>query len=165
VASGKSTVAGILTELGAVVIDADRLVREAQAPDTPVLRAIAARFGSEVVRPDGELDRARLAGIVFADEAARRDLEAIVHPEVYQRISEWFANLPPGSRVAIADIPLLFETGHQHDFDQVIVCACAPDEQVRRMTARSNLTETDARARLAAQWPTAAKVARADHVI
>jgi dephospho-CoA kinase len=102
---------------------------------------------------------------VFADRAARADLEAIIHPEVYRRISEWFANLPAGTRVAIADIPLLFETGHQHEFEVVIVCACAPDEQLRRLMARDGLTESAARERLDAQWPIDEKVARAHVVI
>ena len=87
------------------------------------------------------LDRAALGRIVFADRSARADLEAIVHPEVYRRIGEWFADLPPDTRVAIADIPLLFETGHEHDFDRVIVSACAPAEQLRRLMARDGLNE------------------------
>ena len=112
------------------------------------------------------LDRAALGRIVFADRTARADLEAIIHPEVYRRIGEWFANLPSGTRVAIADIPLLFETGHQHDFDRVIVVrlrpggAVAPAHGPRRPHA-----EDAARARLEAQWPIGEKVARADFVI
>jgi dephospho-CoA kinase len=102
---------------------------------------------------------------VFTDRGARTALEAIVHPEVYRRIRVWLANLPGGTHVAIADIPLLFETGHNHDFETVIVAACEPDEQVRRIIARDALTEEEASARLAAQWPIAEKVARADHVI
>jgi dephospho-CoA kinase len=113
---------------------------------------------------DGTLDRAALGRIVFGDTKARAALEAIIHPEVYRRIREWFANLPSGT-VAIADIPLLFETGHNHDFDEVIVAACDPEEQVRRVMARDGLTDADARARLAAQWPIGEKVARATHVI
>ena len=102
--------------------------------DTPGLRAIVTplRPGTSL-SPDGTLDRAALGRIVFADSRARGDLEAIVHPEVYQRIREWLANLASGTRVAIADIPLLFETGHHHDFDRVVVAACAPQEQIRRM--------------------------------
>ena len=119
------------------------------------------RFGCGLLHADGTLDRAALGRIVFADRAARADLEAIIHPDVYRRISEWFANLPAGTRVAIADIPLLFETGHQHDFDVVIVCACSPAEQFRRLMARDRLTEAAARARLDAQWPIEEKVARA----
>ena len=126
---------------------------------------MASRFGAAVLLADGTLDRAALGRIVFTDRAARADLEAIVHPEVYRRISQWFVTLPTTTRLAIADIPLLFETGHEHDFDRVIVCACDPAEQLRRVMARDRLTEPDARARLAAQWPIEEKVRRADHVI
>jgi dephospho-CoA kinase len=126
---------------------------------------IQARFGRSVIAPDGSLDRPVLASIVFSDRTARSDLESIVHPEVYRRINEWFANQPSGVRFAVADIPLLFETGHEHDFDSVIVCACEPFEQLRRLIERDGLAEEAARARLAAQWPIGEKVARADFVI
>ncbi len=94
-----------------------------------------------------------------------RDLEAIVHPAVYSGIRRWLESLPPETPVAVADIPLLYETGHQGDFDRVLVVACPPDEQLRRVMARDGASEADARARLAAQWPIADKVARADDVI
>ena len=106
-----------------------------------------------------------LGRIVFTDRAARADLEAIIHPAVYSRIREWSANLPAGTRIAIADIPLLFETGQEHQFDTVIVCACEPAEQIRRIQVRDRLSEAEARDRLNAQWPIAEKVMRADHVI
>jgi dephospho-CoA kinase len=102
---------------------------------------------------------------VFGDSKARAALEAIIHPEVYRRIREWFANLPAATRVAIADIPLVFETGHNHDFDQVVVAACDAEEQVRRVMARDHLSDASARARVAAQWPIEEKVKRAHHVI
>ena len=106
-----------------------------------------------------------LRRIVFADPKARAALESIVHPEVYRRIQEWFANLPSGARLGIADIPLLFETGHQHDFDSIVVAACDPGEQVRRMMTRDDLSHEEALARLAAQWPIEEKIKRADRVI
>lgn len=165
IATGKSFCLGRFGALGAAVIDADVLAREAVAPGSPGLAAVIQRFGAGVLRPDGTLNRAALARIVFADEAARAHLEAIVHPEVYRRITEWFADAPPGTRLAIADIPLLFETGHEHEFDRVIVCACDPEEQVRRVMARNGLSQADARARLAAQWPIEEKASRADYVI
>jgi dephospho-CoA kinase len=165
IATGKSFCLERFAALGAAVIDADVLAREAVAPGSSGLAAVSARFGPAVVRADGSLDRAALGHIVFADAAARADLEAIVHPEVYRRIEQWFANLPPGTRLGIADIPLLFETGHEHDFERVIVVACDPDEQIRRLMARDRLTEPQARDRLAAQWPIEEKVRRADHVI
>jgi dephospho-CoA kinase len=165
IATGKSFCLDRFAELGAATIDADAQAREAVAPGTLGLAAIVSRFGAGVLRPDGSLDRPALARIIFNDRAARADLEAIVHPEVYRRISEWFANLPLGTRVAIADIPLLFETGHEHEFERVIVAACDPDEQVRRVMARDGLTLGDARARVAAQWPIDEKARRADFVI
>src|SRR5688572_28340528 len=165
IATGKSYCIQRFASLGAEVIDADRLAREAVEPGTRGLAAVADRFGSDMVRADGSLDRQALGRIVFTDARARADLEAIVHPEVYRRIREWSVNLPVSTRLAVADIPLLFETGHEHDFDTVIVCACSPEEQVRRVMARDGLTEREARARVSAQWPIEEKVNRAHHVI
>jgi len=165
IATGKSFCLKRFARLGVPVIDADRIAREVVAPGSAALESIRARFGSSIIAADGNLNRGALAGIVFTDRAARADLESIIHPEVYRRINEWFANQRPGTRFAIADIPLLFETGHEHDFDSVIVCACEPFEQLRRLMERDGLSEGDARARLAAQWPIAEKIARADHVI
>jgi dephospho-CoA kinase len=165
IATGKSYSLAGFARLGVPVIDADQLARLAVAPGSNGLAAVVARFGPSVLRGDGFLDRGALAHIIFSDRTARADLEAIVHPEVYRRIREWFAGLPHATRVAIADIPLLFETGHEHDFDRVIVCACAPEEQLRRLVARNGLDLPEARARLAAQWPIEEKVRRADYVI
>jgi dephospho-CoA kinase len=165
IATGKSYCLAGFAGLGVPVIDADALARDAVAPGTTGLKAVAARFGSGVLKADGSLDRPGLGRIVFADPRARAALEAIVHPEVYRRIQEWFANLRVASRFALADIPLVFETGHNHDFDRVIVAACAPEEQVRRVIARDHLDERQALARIAAQWPIGDKVDRADRVI
>ena len=165
IATGKSFCLGRFALLGVPVIDADLVAREVVEPESPALARIAARFGAGVLTADGRLNRPALATIVFGDRAARAELEAIVHPEVYRRINDWFANQSPRVPVAIADIPLLFETGHEHDFDRVIVCACEPYEQLRRLVQRDHLTEEEARARLAAQWPIGEKLARADFVI
>lgn len=165
IATGKSYCLVHFAELGVPVVDADKLARAAVIPGSPGLRGIVERFGSEVLASDGSLDRAALGRIVFDDARARAALEALIHPEVYRHIREWFATLPAGARLAIADIPLLFETGHNHDFDAVVVAACEPAEQVRRVVARDGLSERDARARLAAQWPIEEKVKRATHVI
>lgn len=165
IATGKSHCLRRFAELGVPVIDADQLARLAVAPGSPGLAAIIERFGPSVVRADGQLDRGALASIVFRDRAARADLEAIVHPDVYRRIREWLARLPPATPVAIADIPLLFETGHEHDFDATVVCACTPAEQLRRLVMRDGLSEADARARIAAQWPIDEKMKRADYII
>ena len=165
VATGKSFCLGRFARLGVPVIDADVISRDVVAPGSAALAAIGARFGPSVLAADGSLDRAAMAAIVFSHRSARADLESIIHPEVYRRINDWLANQPPGTRLAIADIPLLFETGHEHDFDYVIVCACEPFEQLRRLIERDHLPEEAARARLAAQWPIGEKVARADLVI
>ena len=165
IGTGKSYCLERFAAHGVPIIDADVLAREAVAPGTPGLAAIAARYGGSVLAADGTLDRPALGRIVFGDTKARAALEAIIHPEVYRRIREWFANLPAGTRLAIADIPLVFETGHNHDFDEVVVAACDPEEEVRRVMARDNLSDAAARARLAAQWPIEEKVKRAGRVI
>jgi dephospho-CoA kinase len=165
IATGKSYCLARFASLGVPVIDADRLARDAVARGSRALAAVAARFGATILLPDGTLDRAALGRIVFNDRAARADLEAIVHPEVYRRIGEWFATRSPGTRLAIADIPLLFETGQHHDFDRVIVTVCDAAEQLRRLVTRDGLTEAEARARVDAQWPIEEKAARAHYVI
>ncbi len=121
------------------------------------------RFGRTVLNADGTLNRDALGARVFADPLARHDLEGIIHPEVYAAITQWFRTLD--APLGIADIPLLFETRREEDFDVIIVAACGPDQQVQRLMARSGLSESDARARIAAQWPLADKVARAHYVI
>jgi dephospho-CoA kinase len=165
IATGKSHCLARFAQLGAATLDADRLAREVVEPGTAGLAKVVERFGRAILRADGTLDRPALGRIVFADRSARADLEAIIHPEVYRRIGEWFADLPGGTRVAIADIPLLFETGQEHDFDRVIVAACDPAEQLRRLMSRDGLSPEAALARLDAQWPIGAKVARADLVV
>jgi len=165
IATGKSYCLARFAALGVPTIDADRLARLAVAPGSPGLAAVVDRFGEVMLRGDGTLDRPALARVIFSDRAARADLEAIVHPDVYRRIRDWFAQLPPATRFAVADIPLLFETGHEHDFDAVIVAACSAEEQLRRLITRDGLSEADARARLAAQFPIDEKVRRAEYVI
>jgi dephospho-CoA kinase len=166
IATGKSYVRARFESLGVPTIDADLLAREAVAPGSEGLAAVARRFGSGVLDAAGALDRQALARIVFADPAARRDLEGIVHPFVRRRADEWFRSLDP-KRVpfAVADIPLLFETGGQGAYDAVVVTACDPEEQVRRIVARDRVSESEARQRLAAQLPIDEKVLRADFVI
>jgi dephospho-CoA kinase len=165
IATGKSGVLRYLQSRGVPTIDADVLAREAVAPGSAGLAAVQARFGPSILARDGTLDRRALAALVFADPSARADLEAIVHPAVYKAIADWFERQPVSAPVAVADIPLLFETGRAGDFDRVVVAACPVAEQIRRAMARDGISEADARARVAAQWPIAEKVARADHVI
>jgi dephospho-CoA kinase len=165
IATGKSTVLGLLRQRGIPTIDADVLAREVVAPGAPAYSGVVARFGPGVLDDIGAIDRRALAAIVFADAVARRDLEHIIHPAVYEAIAGWFAALPESTLLAVADIPLLFETERERDFDKVVVVACPADEQVRRVMARDGATEGEARARISAQWPVDRKVAAADHVI
>jgi dephospho-CoA kinase len=165
IATGKSYCLAQFAKLGAATIDADHLARQAVEANSPGLAEVVERFGAAILRPDGSLDRPALARLVFMDGAARADLEALIHPRVYRAIRDWAANLPAATRIAMADIPLLFETGHIHDFDTVVVCACSAAEQLRRLMVRDGLAEPDARARLAAQWPIEEKITRAQHVI
>jgi len=150
VASGKSTVSAILRELGAVVIDADELAREVVAKGTPGLAAVVEEFGPELLTPDGELDRPAMGALVFADESARKRLEAIVHPLVFERIVDLEARSPEGA-VVVHDIPLLAESGRAGTFDAVVVVEAPPDVQVARMVRDRGWTEDDALARIAAQ--------------
>lgn len=165
IGTGKSYCLQRLAVLGAATIDADVLAREAVAPGSAGLAAVAERFGAAMLLPDGTVDRPALGRLVFADPRARAALEAIIHPEVRRRVRDWLANLGGDVAVAVADIPLLYETGQNHDFDRVLVAACSPDEQLRRVMARDGLSAADARARLAAQWPIAEKVRRAGDVV
>jgi dephospho-CoA kinase len=168
IATGKSYCAARFRSTGVPVIDADAAARDAVQPGTPGLAAIVDRFGAGILTAANALDRSALARLVFADERARLDLEAIVHPRVYQTIREWFAALdstPAPPALAVAEIPLLFETGHAGDFDVVVVAACPAPLQLERLMSRDGMTEADARRRLASQWPIHEKVARADVVI
>jgi dephospho-CoA kinase len=164
VASGKSTVSAILAELGAVVIDADQLAREVVAPGTEGLKRVADEFGPRVLTADGELDRPAVGAIVFADDDARRRLEAIIHPLVRARGAELEAAAPEDALV-VHDIPLLAETGQGDAFDAVIVVDTPVETQVERMTALRGWTAEDARARVAAQASREQRRAVATYVI
>jgi dephospho-CoA kinase len=166
IGTGKSVVLARFAELGTPVVDADTLAHDVIAPGTPGAAAVRLRFGDGVIGPEGQVDRSRLGALVFADDQARRDLEAIVHPAVYRAIDAWMrAQEANGARMAVAEIPLLFETGHEGDFTCVVVTACDGEAQVRRAMARSRLSEAEARRRVAAQWPVDDKVRLADYVI
>jgi dephospho-CoA kinase len=166
IATGKSYVLERFRRRGVPCLDADALARGVMSEGTEATSAIAARFGHDALRPDGSIDRHKLASIVFADACARRDLEAIVHPAVYRAIAaglrafESIGDYP----FAIVDVPLLFETNHASDFDRVIVTVCTPDLQLARLRERG-IDGDDARGRLAAQWPPEERVRRADFVI
>jgi dephospho-CoA kinase len=151
--------------LGVPTIDADILAREAVAPGTAGLDAVVREFGREVLDSSGALDRKHLGSIVFADAAKRRALEDIIHPAVRRATDAWFERLNPAIAFAIADIPLLYETGRDKDFDAVIVATVDPAEQLRRVMSRDGLTEQEASQRIAAQFPLNQKTGKADYVI
>jgi dephospho-CoA kinase len=170
IATGKSHCLRAFAALGVHTLDSDVLAREAVAPGTAGLAAVLARFGQGLRRPDGTLDRAALGRIVFADSAARRDLEAIIHPLVYAAIQARVGSpsrpprAPEPEGLSITDIPLLYESGHAQDFDRVVVAACPPDQQLQRLMARDGLSEAEARQRIDTQWPIDVKAGRADYV-
>lgn len=164
IASGKSTVAAMLADLGAVIIDADRLAREVVEPGTAGLERIRQRFGDTVIGGDGRLDRLALGRIVFADAAARADLEAIVHPAVRRRAAALEA-AAGADAVVVQMVPLLVETGQQDAFDAVIVVDVPAEVQRARLIERDGLSVADADARIAAQAARADRLAAADVVI
>jgi dephospho-CoA kinase len=158
IAAGKTRVAELFRRWGATVIDADTLVREVQAPGTPEFAAIEARFGSAVVAPDGTLDRARLRAVVFADPDARHALEAIVHPAVARRRRELLTEARArGDRVAVSDIPLLFESMDPAEFDAVVLVDAPESIRLERLVRRRGITPEKARLIMAAQWPSEQK--------
>jgi len=164
VASGKSTVAALLRELGAVVVDSDVLAREVVEPGTPGLAAVVEAFGQQVLTADGKLDRPALGAVVFGDEAARRRLEAILHPLIRARAAELEAAAPEGT-VVVHDIPLLVETGQAGRFDAVLVVDVPVETQVRRMVHDRGMGREDALARVAAQADREQRLAAATHVV
>lgn len=165
IATGKSYVATRLKEAGIPIVDADVLARDVVAPGTPALAAIRKRFGPDAVRRDGSMDRVRVGQIVFKDKRARLDLEAIIHPAVIKAINEFFNTLPKRTPFAVADIPLVFETGREKEFDAIVVVACPREMQIERMMERNKLSKEDAERRLNAQLPIEQKVKKATYVI
>lgn len=164
IATGKSTVAAVLRARGVPVVDADDLARTAVTPGSEALRAVVARFGPGVLAADGTLDRVGLGRIVFADPVGRRDLERIVHPGVRAGIAAFFS-AQRDRAAAVAEIPLVYESGWQPGFDAVVVVACHPRVQLARLRARDRFDDGQARARLAAQWPIEDKARLADRVV
>lgn len=164
IASGKSTVSALLTELGAVVIDADALAREVVARGTPGLDAVVAEFGPGILTPEGDLDRPAMGALVFSDPGARKRLEAIVHPLVHQRGAQLEAEAPADA-VVVHDIPLLAEGDRAGSFDAIIVVDAPVDLQVSRMVEDRGWTSQDAESRIAAQATRAERLAIATYVI
>ncbi len=166
IASGKSTFAAALRELGAPVIDADALAHAAVRQGTPALEEIARTFGPGAIGPDGELDRKGVGAIVFSDPAARARLEGIVHPAVRAAMAAETARLASaGTELAFYDVPLLFERGLERELDCVVVVHVPPAVQLARLEARDGIGPAEARARLDAQMPIDEKARRADVLV
>lgn len=164
IGAGKSEVARRLAGHGAVVVDADRLAREVVAPGTDGLAEVVARFGRRVLTADGGLDRAALAAVVFDDEAARRDLEAIIHPRVRARTAALVA-AAPSDAVVVNDVPLLVEAGLADTYHLVLVVMAAEPVRVARLVADRGMSEAQALARIRAQADDAARAAAADVLV
>jgi dephospho-CoA kinase len=166
IAAGKSTVADLFRAWGAVVIDSDELVRAAQAPGSPVLAAIAAHFGADVILADGSLDRARLRGKVMGDPDALAALNAIVHPEVFrQRAALVQEAAARGERIVVSDIPLLFEVADPAAFDAVVLVDAPVALRRERLVATRGLSAEEADRMIASQLPAETKRARSDYII
>ena len=165
IGSGKSTVARMLEERGAVVFDADLLAREAVEPGTPGHAAVIERFGADVLAPGGELDREALASIVFADPSARRDLEQIVHPEVRRLFAEGSEAYHDTDRIVVFSAPLLVESGMHTAFEILVVVSATVATQVERLMRQRGMSEAAIRARIDAQAPLEDKAAVADFLV
>ena len=167
IGSGKSTVARLLEAKGAVVIDADRVGHEVLAPGGPGEAPVVERFGPGILGPEGAIDRSRLRSFVFADAAARRDLEAIVHPLIFEEIARLLGAGYPAGTLVVIDAPLLVETGARAAFglQALIVVAAEQADQIERVVARGGMTAAQASAVIAAQAPAERKLAAADYVV
>jgi dephospho-CoA kinase len=163
IGSGKSTVAALLAQRGARVVDADRIARDVVAPGTPGLAAVVTEFGGGVLTAEGALDRPALAGLVFGDPAARARLDAVVHPLVRSRAAELVAEAPADA-VVVQDVPLLVETGQAGSFDLVLVVETDLETRMARLVDRG-LSADDARARIASQASDEQRRAVADVVL
>lgn len=165
VGAGKSTVAAMLAERGAVVIDADDLARRAVEPGSPGLAKVLDEFGPEAAAADGSLDRERMARLVFDDPEARSRLEAIVHPEVARLFAAEVDRLRGSDEVVVYAVPLLVERGLAGAFDVVVTVEAREDRRAARVAAQGRMTAGDARRRMAAQASDADRAAAADVVV
>lgn len=165
IGSGKSTVAHMLEERGAVVLDADALARVVVEPGTPGHDLVVERFGANILAPGGDIDREALASIVFADPAARRDLEAIVHPEVRRLFAEECERYANSNAVVVFSAPLLVETGMHTAFQALVVVSASVETQIERLMRDRGMGEEQIRARIDAQLPLEDKAGVADVLI
>jgi dephospho-CoA kinase len=164
--SGKSTVARMFAQLGAQVLDADQVAREAVAVGQPAWQELRRLYGEDYFNPDGSLNRSRLAQRVFNDPEARRRLDGIIHPRVAEGIQARLAELARrGAPLVLVEVPLLYETGREAGFDRVIVVSAPEAERLRRLRERDRRGEAEIRGIFKAQWPLPDKVARADYVV
>lgn len=166
IGAGKSTVAELFRRWGATIVDADQLVHELQAPGQPLLAKITARFGKELLRPDGSLDRAALRARVLTDAGAMADLNRIVHPAVHRRRQELLAQARArGDRIVVSDIPLLFESADPAEFDAVVLVDAPEPMRRARLMASRRLPAEEADRLIAVQLSSTPKRARSDYVI
>jgi dephospho-CoA kinase len=165
IGSGKSTVSARLAGKGAVVVDADAIVREVQQPGTPVFAAMVERFGPDIVAADGSLDRAAVADRVFGDPDALADLNGIVHPAVGAEIARRMAELEPTDEVVVLDVPLLVESARAYPVAGLLVVDVDPEIAVKRLVGQRGMREADVRARMPKQATREERLARADRVI
>ncbi len=165
IGSGKSTVSSLLAERGAVIIDADAVVRELQEPGQPVFDAMLSRWGERILQADGSLDRKGVAAIVFNDEVELRALENIVHPALRSEIQRRIEAQRPTDHVVVLDMALLTEKANPYDAGEIIVVDVPPDVAVARLVSRRGFSVEDAKRRITAQVERAERLAIADHVI
>ena len=163
IASGKSYVASLLGELGASTVDADQVAREVVVPGSTGLVQVVGAFGFEILLPSGELDRAKLGEIVFADPEKRIELERILHPLIKARTTQLFSEQP--SEIVVYAVPLLVEANVDYPFDTIITVEAGVENQVSRLMTSRQMSESDARARIEAQTTSPERVARANFVI
>jgi len=165
--SGKSTVAGMLEDLGAAAVDADAIAREVVAPGSEALEEIRRHFGDEILQPNGDLDRRKVAAIVFASAEKREVLNGIIHSRVIQEMDRRIEEIRQAApkRVIVLNVPLLFEAGLLHKVDKAVVVTISSQERIRRIGLRDGLTESEVTQRVQAQWTQEDKVARASALI
>lgn len=164
IGSGKSDVARMFQERGAIIIDTDAIAREVVEPPSPVLDRIRDEFGGAAVGPRGDLDRDAVAKIVFSDETKRRRLNELLHPEILKRVLNRIGQYPP-SAVVIVVVPLLFESGFDSNCQSVIAVIASEELRLRRVIARDGIPEADVRARMRAQLPDSEYASRADVLV
>jgi dephospho-CoA kinase len=167
IATGKSYVLGVLSELGCEVLDADQTARQVVEPGQPAFSEIVVHFGQQVLGQDGKLDRAKLGAVIFASATEREKLNSIVHPRVYEAQAGWMESVfqQNPQTIAVIDAALMIETNSYKRFDKIVVVYCEPQIQLERLMARNHLSHAEAQARISAQMPSAEKLKYADFSI